>query len=506
LSKLLVCDDEKWIREGICKVIDWASIGIDTILTARDGFSALEIIKKEKPDIVITDIRMPNFSGLELIEAIREIVNPKHIIVISGFSDFEYARTALKLGVSDYLLKPINEDALRQAAGKCLDAVWEEELAGRKLRSAGLDRLNLWLNHSDGEPLNEDIFLSEVGIHAKETSFVIAGICRQSYRGNRGEVLKQVIKSGNYEVGPGDGKYLLFQLHASEYICLFFSSHSSEKQFPADRIFLENIPESDEKNSFIGLGGSVRLEDAWISFGQAETALMYSLIYSKQRIFIYGDLCSRRERSLDVLADFHLSKPVVFLVNHFFGKYKAWVDGIFNSINSNAEKINPKDLIDFFTALVSSIGRIWELEDGELQIFRRGIETAWQQEELYKKLISLPQKLPLERNVGIKRSFLQALDYIEKHYSQHLTMAHTAKALELNASYFSKLFSECAGEPFLKFLTRYRMEKAKILLRESNEKIYEISEKTGYADYRIFSKNFKEYAGVSPSDFRNRIV
>jgi two-component system response regulator YesN len=99
---------------------------------------------------------------------------------------------------------------------------------------------------------------------------------------------------------------------------------------------------------------------------------------------------------------------------------------------------------------------------------------------------------------------MQALDYIEKHYSEPLTM--TAHALQLNASYFSKMFGECAGEPFLEFLTRYRMEKAMVLLRESNEKIYEISEKVGYSDYRVFSKNFGKYAGISPAGFRNRIV
>lgn len=505
MSSLLVCDDEKWIREGIAGAIDWASLGIDTILTARDGASAVEIVRGQKPDIVITDIRMPNLSGLEMIEAIRETICPNRIIVISGFSDFEYARTALQLGVSDYLLKPVNEDALRGAVEKCLNAVREDEFALRLRKEAGLDRLTLWLNHIDAQISGLDVLLSGFGIDAEKTPFVRAGICRPDFSRGLFPAHQTPVTGAVEESGAA---YLLFQPSASEYACLFFRDRSTDLKTCdtglMGRVFYGNLPGITEAGSFTGEGGWTRLEDGWVSYNQAEAALLYNLIYAKRHTFIYDELRGRREKPLT--ADFRVSKPVVLLANRRFAGYRAWVEEIFGVINGGAEQINPRDLIAFFSSLVSGIGRLWELDDGELQAIREEIETAWRQEDLYRKLLFLPERLPPERQVGVKRNFLQALDYIEKHYSRPVTMAGTACALQLNASYFSKMFSECAGEPFLKFLTRYRMEKAKELLRESNGKIYEISEKVGYADYRIFSKNFKEYAGISPAGFRSRIV
>jgi YesN/AraC family two-component response regulator len=222
MSKLLVCDDEKWIREGISAVIDWASLGIDTILTARDGFSAVKMVHEQNPDIVITDIKMPNFSGLEMIEAIRKTIDPSHIIVISGFSDFVYARTALKLEVSDYLLKPINEDVLREAVKKCLNVIREDELAVHKIMSAGLDRLNLWLNHVDSQPPDWDILLSGFSIDAERTPFIRAGICRQPDFSQRLSSAKQMTKTGVIKGASVRKKHFLFQSSAAEYVCLFF--------------------------------------------------------------------------------------------------------------------------------------------------------------------------------------------------------------------------------------------------------------------------------------------
>jgi hypothetical protein len=141
-----------------------------------------------------------------------------------------------------------------------------------------------------------------------------------------------------------------------------------------DYVFYENLPETTKANSFIGEGGWTHLEDGWVSYSQAETTLLYNFIYAKKHNFIYDELCCRREKPLT--ADFQLSKPVVLLANRHFAEYRAWVEGIFRVINSNAAQINPRDLIAFFSSLVSSIDRVWELDDGELQTICDGIRTT----------------------------------------------------------------------------------------------------------------------------------
>lgn len=112
MYKILIVDDEKMIRMGMKNAIDWMKIGIDEVFTAASGNEALEILKKEEPQIMVTDIQMTEMTGLELIKAAREVVPELRVIVLTGFDNFEYARQSLRLQVQDFFLKPIDEDDL----------------------------------------------------------------------------------------------------------------------------------------------------------------------------------------------------------------------------------------------------------------------------------------------------------------------------------------------------------------------------------------------------------
>ncbi|MDR1899591.1 MAG: response regulator [Treponema sp.] len=497
MLKMLVCDDEKWIREGISTVIDWASMGIEKVLQARNGKQAADLVKTEKPDIIITDIRMPDLSGLDLIEKIKDSVNPKCIIVISGFSDFKYARASIQFGVSDYLLKPIDEKSLREAVQKCLNARKDEESRSGKLRQAAIHDLANWLNHGAAGSFSPGNFGEEFGIDEKK--FIRVKVCRC----RRTAVLKNreavSFRNGVLESAAGNLAYLLFR-SGDEDMGLLFSAGTGEEVAVTD-LFAEG-----PGDYAVGEGEWVRTEEAWVSGRQSFQALQYALLYPDRRLFRYGELAGRKEKPLDAFEEFHLTLPVVLLANRRYVKYKNRIDMIFKRLEESAEEINPEELLNFFTTLVHTVGHLWNMDRLECHKFCDELASVRRRDALYKKLALLPQSLDLDRRIGINRNFLQALEYIEKNYSEPLTMARTAAALELNPSYFSRMFSRCAGESFMKHLTRLRMEKAKMMLRLNNEKIYEIAEKVGYADYRIFSKHFREYSGVSPADYRNNII
>jgi two-component system response regulator YesN len=498
MLKILVCDDEKWIREGIATVIDWASMGIGKVLQARNGRQAADIVKTEKPDVVITDIRMPDFSGIDLIEEIKETVNPKYIIVISGFSDFEYARTSIRLGVSDYLLKPINERSLCEAVRKCLNARNEEEFRTKRLRQGAIRNLNSWLNHGTDGSFDIEDFSKEFGIDGEK--FTCAKVCRC----RRETALKNsdrdmfFFRTGILEPKE-EITYLLFR-NKDEEVGLLFST-GSRREIAVTKLFAE-----EGKTCIVGEGEWVRTGEAWISGRQSSQVLRYALLYPERCLFRQGELAGRREKSLDTFEEFHLTQPVVLLVNRHFIRYKNRIDAMFKRMDESAGEINPGELMDFFMTLTHTVGHLWNMDSLEYHEFCDELASVWRRDVLYKKLVSLPWKLDLDKKIGINRNYLQALEHIEKNYSKSLTMTQTAVALELSPSYFSRMFSHCAGESFMKYLTRLRMEKAKTMLKLNNEKIYEIAEKVGYTDYRIFSKHFREYSGVSPSDFRNNIV
>ncbi len=121
--KLLIADDDRQIRNGLAEGIDWQSQGIDIVLTAADGLEALQLFDRENPEIVLTDIRMPGLDGIELSREIQQRSNTTSVIILSGYSDFEYARQAMRYGVQDYLLKPVEIEELLRVVQAAKDRI-----------------------------------------------------------------------------------------------------------------------------------------------------------------------------------------------------------------------------------------------------------------------------------------------------------------------------------------------------------------------------------------------
>lgn len=138
MYKILIVDDEKLIREGINKVMDWEQLNIDQVYLATSGSEALECLDKHKIDIMVTDISMTEMTGLELIEATKEKQPELSVIVLTGYDSFEYARRALQLKVAEFLLKPVDEDLLKDSIQKVIDSIEEEKIDKKKRRTIGL--------------------------------------------------------------------------------------------------------------------------------------------------------------------------------------------------------------------------------------------------------------------------------------------------------------------------------------------------------------------------------
>ena len=188
MVKLVVADDEERVCRLIVALGNWEELGIKVVGTAANGIQALELIRKEKTDILITDIRMPGLNGLELIEKVREISPDIKIMIISGYANFEYAQNALKQGVSDYLLKPINKDALNESLAKMVHQIETErrtDMAFQDIQNERREELiklrNMLLHdlcHDRSLGLSEDILREE--ILSECTAGAVSGPCDQA--------------------------------------------------------------------------------------------------------------------------------------------------------------------------------------------------------------------------------------------------------------------------------------------------------------------------------------
>lgn len=137
MYKVLIAEDEKWIRTGLAQTVDWAGLGFGTVLEAPDGNTALELALREKPEVILSDIKMPQLTGLELAERLRREGSDAHIILISGFGEFSFAQRAIHLGVTEYLLKPIDMDQLLAVLRSCVRQLEGKQKAAPERPAAG---------------------------------------------------------------------------------------------------------------------------------------------------------------------------------------------------------------------------------------------------------------------------------------------------------------------------------------------------------------------------------
>ena len=157
--RLLIAEDELWLRKRLVSTIDWSSYGISEVYEAEDGGEALEIALKEKPDIVITDIRMPELSGIDLMKKLNENSIFSKMIVVSGYDDFEYAQGALRMGAINYLLKPVDEEELLDSVKRCVEELKKEKIFVRHFNG---ERIKDYLRISIGTDEQMDCLLQAI--------------------------------------------------------------------------------------------------------------------------------------------------------------------------------------------------------------------------------------------------------------------------------------------------------------------------------------------------------
>ena len=226
MVKLVVADDEERVCRLIVALGNWEELGIKVVGTAANGIQALELIRKEKTDILITDIRMPGLNGLELIEKVREISPDIKIMIISGYANFEYAQNALKQGVSDYLLKPINKDALNESLTKMVNQIEtarRTDMAFQDIQNERREELiklrNMLLHdlcHDRSLGLSEDILREKYYLNVQPGLYQVLAI-KQDAEGNDSKEdtieliwhkMEEILRISDEVTIMRDGKYI----------------------------------------------------------------------------------------------------------------------------------------------------------------------------------------------------------------------------------------------------------------------------------------------------------
>ncbi len=521
--KAIIADDERKICMLIRELIDWQALGIEIVDEAYSGTSAYEKIRRHKPEIVITDIRMPGMDGLEMIRRLKREKLDTEFIIISGHKNFEYAHTAIQFGVSNYLLKPLTATDLYD---NVLDV--SRRILRRRNKEDELERLHDRLDYSYqliGKQFvsrfcSEPMMISSGSVEELNrkycTAFVegLFAVAQIHLKANQAMSLEQNnimlekvemyflkrLRSGTLNVASGqyEGKIVLV-LNASSRSNMELELKDVLQE--AQRYF------SDFCMLAVGLSScEKRLQAALLR--EAEIALCARLDFGMNRIIRYSECAAS---SAGEYLSSHLYRQLLDMIDLAdVNKLQQWWKNEGKTLSSPS--IPPTVVFrgagNLINTLEAKFETAYKLSTGVIAAdeIRASVRNAGTRNEISTQLLDWVSRC-MEQYVGQLQEqgtpfVREAQLYISAHYAEDISLQDVADHVHLNSSYFSTLFKKKQGQGFNEYLVSYRIEMAKRLLAETNLSIANVGKQVGYADAAYFSKLFTKVVGIRPKDFR----
>lgn len=536
--KVFLVEDEMVIRRGIKNSIDWEKEGYIFCGEASDGELAYPMIIKEKPDILITDIRMPFMDGLELCKLVKKELPNIKILILSGYDEFDYAKEAIRLGVTEYLLKPISSGKLLEALNGVSESIRREK-EDKDLVRKYMEEMRENTEHEKQKFFEQMIAGNLSMADALETGKkyemnLSAGMYNLLlFRFTLGE---ENCKSGEL---LGEAEYAIEKLtERLEYVFEFqrgvegwaFLLMADNEEQMSERVKelskdLEEIMKNYSTIAYFGgIGQPVaRLRELEESFREAERALAARFTMELNRIISVEDI--RMAQNVDTLDDIEITSfgeiektrtmLEKFLNNGAEDEIDEFVDVYINELpeeNLKSVLMRQYIIMDAYIVMMSFCEKIEGIE-GEMQAqseeLKNSMKTIQTLEEIKNYIRMLLKKIIGVRDTISGRRYSDiieiAKDQIRKTYmSDEISLNTIAAEVGMSPSYFSSIFSKEMGKTFVEYLTEIRMDRAKELLMCSSMKTSEIGYEVGYKDPHYFSYIFKKTQNCTPKEFRAR--
>jgi len=543
MYRLMVVEDENMIREGIVKSIQWDKMGFCVVASERNGVEALKTLKNTTVDIILTDIKMPIMDGLELSKQVRELYPEVEIVILSGFSDFEYARQAISFSAFEYLLKPTNKQNL-----------YDTFLAVKEK----LDKRNEAKNHMlyQGRIINEGYertrneYLLELLKGEKEAFQSIYDKLSNLEADISGPLLtvaiikfdQNVIKQQLQDIWMGDKQFMLYAyrnvvhevfgevergvpiVKDSDEIVFVFSFDTQDDQKKQMIRILEDISNNIRQCVFPGIkvpamiGIGLTYPSIYLlpkSFQQAQWIIDKSFYNGQQTVQVFKDSSEYKFEKNWIQNYPEELEEIASLVSIGNGeRTRLLLEQVFKHLSE--VNLSPDVIKNYCLVLkMMVINRLIDPLEGRETIADKNFD------DIVKNSISFPslknyiitimvntaEKMRAYVDSNIENSgnivIEKAKNYIMKNYNKKITLEEICEEVYLTQSYFSYLFKKVTGGTYIDFVQNKRIHEAKKLLKDSKIKIYEVGERIGYNDYKYFAVQFKKITGVSPGEYRS---
>lgn len=509
--RVMVVDDEQIVMEAVTHIIKQHFPDVE-LQIAYNGREALTRFEQFRPQIVMTDIKMPGISGIDLIERIRKIDSHVKIIIVTAHDQFEFAKDAVRFHVEDYLLKPIGKSMMIETLQQVMVKVREDE-ASRIQELGNIERFY----HSIG--LVENNFFNSILLgrnHMKYINhyrtilempmcnghFAVVDFTNYSSNSNSEELNRINHKvSKCAEVLKMDVKRRYDAIVSSPYlnrVMIYCEGKEGIQTFDA-QLWIDQVLQKFGLKIRIGIGGIKRIENIAESYVEAMTTI--KLADGPVERF---DKLKRNQVSMN---DFLEGKKVVYdaFVNrsrHFTQALKQFEGLYLDMLGTNHDtELAEAVLVELLVNIAQSFAPKLTGERHYLTdlLHKSPMLKLNSFERIIKEWFAIHEKMG---GSNYNELTYQAIKVIQKSFDEEITLENTADRLNVSAPYLSKIFKEDTGTTFKEYVIELRMEKAKQLLKKTGQSIRETGETVGYNDTNYFIRAFKKYEGMTPKDYQ----
>lgn len=474
MYSVLLIDDEPWVMEDLKFLVDFKSLGFEIVAEAFDADSARKAISEFSPNLVISDIRMPGLSGIQLLEEYPLETRTFKTVFVTAYGKFEYAKHALELGAFGYLLKPVEPDELKRTLEKIKSVLDIEKGMTEQIHHYEKAKILYTLLDSFNSKDNIVERLQKIGIkdHTRKYVLVLAEA-------------DEIIPDEHLDMSKWDIVSFALSHHRS---LLFVQSKNGNLNSVGYKNLISHFQKISEKED-VKFGVSNIMSDITkfrSAFNQAECALDTIFINGKSvNLYYNGD------ENIDEIIRFILDLRVTDKNTLLIEKLPEML--IEKNIN-----------IDNFNSIVSCLVKHLGIEAEDVEINSKELINQFSDVKSYFTYLCQYTSGAYKPNGKTSSRYVirEITDYIEHNYNEKLMINDLAQKFFLNPSYLSGLFKEETGKPFTAYLVECRLNKAVELLENTDLSSSEISVQVGYEDYFHFSKLFKKHIGISPSNYR----
>ncbi|MHA9739550.1 response regulator transcription factor [Robinsoniella peoriensis] len=532
--KVVVIDDKPLIRRSLIETIQWEVLGCEIAGEAENGLEAKEVIRKVKPHLIISDIKMPGLDGLSLTEFVKEFLPDSKVIIITGYQEFEYAKKAIQLGVCDLVLKPIDNGAMEVIIQKAIDSIREQ----------------LQKEHYQRQLLEEnDRYKMKIGrsLKALQSQFLMEVI-----KGRRSPDRMDADETVNLHLGERNFSVILARIRSSDQQVVRESANVAVK-------LMEHFKEACDMG-FVDL--MVDQDLVFIAFHRPGKSAREHRVQMKRCLYAMNDRLLKEQGSVCCFAVSRITNDVAKLEECYKNTVEILNQNYFTAEEnilfqtSAALAVSPdtgyllKELNQFYTDLehmedgerdqkvVVMVEKIvQETKGDEFRIkcmlseicitLLRHYSEKFHKDDLKKNTNKVMEEINGFVDIRDAREYLVdfireirkhlkeenrlthplaqgTMDYIRQNYKQNITLTQVADTLSVNSSYLSRLLKKETGENFVDLLAGFRIDIAKRLLDEPGSKVLDVCEKAGYSDYAYFYQVFKRVEKISPSEYKKR--